>query len=298
MRVRRLIRSHPTVSSKALAALRARYAETVAASGKLRSTALRAALARVPREAFVGPGPWQIGRFDGQVSTYERTPDDDPAHVYVDAVIALDASRNLNNGEPTFLTRCLDALELEAGNRFVHVGCGTGYYTALAAEVVGPGGAVTAVEIDAELARRASRNLSMYSRVRVLHANGSDLDFDSADAVFFNAGVTKIDDGWAHGLAIRGRLLLPLTVDEPSLPPGLGVGRLLKLTRQPDGIDAHFISTVGIFHCAGARDERSAGALRASLARGDAETVSRLRTDPHDEGSACWLHAPAWCLSR
>ena len=37
------------------------------------------AFARVPRERFVGPGPWQIRGSDLKKS---MTPDDDPRHLY------------------------------------------------------------------------------------------------------------------------------------------------------------------------------------------------------------------------
>jgi protein-L-isoaspartate(D-aspartate) O-methyltransferase len=43
-----------------LSATRRAYAEEVRATANLRSDALVAALARVPREHFLGPGPWQI----------------------------------------------------------------------------------------------------------------------------------------------------------------------------------------------------------------------------------------------
>lgn len=285
------------MASTDLAGVRAQYADAVAKAAGLRSRALYDGLAHVPREAFLGPGPWQIGRFDGLASTYEPTPDDDPSRVYVNAVIALDASRNLNNGEPAFLARCLDALDLAAGDRFVHIGCGTGYYTAVASHAIGASGSVVAVEVDARLAEQATQNLAPCPTVTVVQGNGSDLDLDSADAIFVNAGATRIRARWLSALAPNGRMLLPLTVEEPQLPSGLGVGRLLKLVRKPERIDAHFISTVGIFHCVDARDDQTADALRASLARGDADRVTTLRTDAHEPQATCWLHAPACCLS-
>src|SRR5688572_12237126 len=89
---------------------RARYADAIAATARLRSKALRDAFARVPREHFLAPGPWSLGRFAGpaSVATYELTPDDDPVRVYEDTVIAIDAARQLNNGQPSFLAWCLD----------------------------------------------------------------------------------------------------------------------------------------------------------------------------------------------
>ena len=51
-------------------------------------------------------------------------PDADPRHLYRNALFAIDESRLLNNGEPAGLARWFDALDLRAGERVVHVGCG------------------------------------------------------------------------------------------------------------------------------------------------------------------------------
>jgi protein-L-isoaspartate(D-aspartate) O-methyltransferase len=53
-----------------------------------------------------------------------------------------------------------DHLDLLPGEQVLHLGCGTGYYTAIIAELVGSAGRVTAVEIDATLARKARAALA------------------------------------------------------------------------------------------------------------------------------------------
>ena len=74
---------------------------------------------------------------------------------YEDVLVIIDPERLLNNGQPSLLTLLIDSLDLERGDRAVHIGCGTGYYTALIAEIVGPSGHVTAIEIDPGLPARA-----------------------------------------------------------------------------------------------------------------------------------------------
>ena len=118
---------------------RREFAETIRAMSALRSTRLVDALARVPREDFLGPGPWQMLRVAEVERGYELTPDDDPRHLYDNVLVALDASRNLNNGEPAFLLRCLDDLDLSPRDRFLHVGCGVESCTAVAAAAVAEG---------------------------------------------------------------------------------------------------------------------------------------------------------------
>ena len=46
----------------------------------------------------------------------------------------------------------LAAADPKPGDHVVHIGIGTGYYTAILAELVGPTGRVTAIEYDASLA--------------------------------------------------------------------------------------------------------------------------------------------------
>jgi protein-L-isoaspartate(D-aspartate) O-methyltransferase len=53
-------------------------------------------------------------------------------------LVAIDEKRLLNNGQPSFLAILIEALALQEGDHVVHVGCGTGYYSAILAEFVGP----------------------------------------------------------------------------------------------------------------------------------------------------------------
>jgi protein-L-isoaspartate(D-aspartate) O-methyltransferase len=274
---------------------RVEFAESLRQMVGLRPVALVRAFGTVPREHFVGPGPWKI-LVPPDLWTYRDTPDADPRHLYANVLVALDASRRLNNGEPAALARWLDTLDLAPGERFLHVGCGVGYYTAIAAEAVSPGGSVLGVEIDPELAERARRHLAPYANVTVACRDGSGLGADSFDAIFVNAGATQVQPGWIEQLHPGGRLLVPLTVGLPGLDAG--VGHMLLVTRYPTGYDARFVSPVGIFHCAGARTEEGEELLKQAYARGSAEAVHSLRRDAHPADGQCWLHGPRYCLSR
>ena len=108
-----------------LQTLRESYAEELRAVANLQSEAVVKAFAKVPREHFLGPGPWQVRSpvFDG----YWTTNDADPRRLYHNLLVAIDASRRLNNGHPSLLAFLIDALDLQTGQHVVHVGCGTGY---------------------------------------------------------------------------------------------------------------------------------------------------------------------------
>ena len=133
---------------------RQRYAAELRFTAKVRSSAVVDAFATVPREQFVGPGPWRI-KSPMDIVEYWTTDDDSPSHVYHDVLIALDESRGINNGQPSLWAYLFDHLDLIPGEQVLHLGCGTGYYTAIIAELVGSAGRVTAVEIDATLAQKA-----------------------------------------------------------------------------------------------------------------------------------------------
>lgn len=282
------------------------YAEEIRAVANVQNDALAEAFARVRREDYLGAGPWQIATPDswqaiaqsgsaGAGGGYRTTPDADPRHLYHNIVVAIDAARRLNNGQPGSLATWLDALELRRGERVVHVGCGVGYYTAIIAETVGPEGKVTGIELDPGLAARARANLARLPHVEVVEADGGLYDAGEADAVFVNAGVTHPRSVWLDSLSDGGRLMLPLTVARG--PGESGGGFMLRVVREGERFAARFVSPVAIFPCAGSRDDAMNGKLREALMRGTFASVRSLRRDAHEPAESCWLHGEDFCLS-
>ena len=64
----------------------------------------------------------------------------------------------------------------------VHIRTGTGYYTAILAQFVGPSGRVTGIEYEPELAVRARTNLATYPNVDIVEGDGALVSFDAATA--------------------------------------------------------------------------------------------------------------------
>lgn len=280
------------------------FAEEIRAVANLQTDSLVDAFAKVPREHFLGPGPWQIAYPDARGSSiggltvgtnYRATDDADPRHLYHNVLIAIDPSRQLNNGHPSTLASWLDALELKKGDRALHVGCGVGYYTAIIAEVVGPHGHVTGVEIDPDLASRARNNLAHLDQVEVLQADGGEYNPQPADAIFINAGATHLRTAWLENLRTNGRLLLPLTVAAD--PNATGMGFMLKVKHEGQSYAARFLSPVMIFPCIGSRDEEANQRLRDAMKLGTWGSVQSLRRESHEPSDTCWLHGDNFCLS-
>ncbi|HEV2172378.1 MAG TPA: rRNA adenine N-6-methyltransferase family protein, partial [Nitrospira sp.] len=183
------------------------YAEGIRLAANVQSTSLIDAFAGVPRERFLGSGPWKIVTMGSGLigrPTYIETPDADPRHLYHNLLVSLDPSRDLNNGEPVGLARWIDALELKRGDRVYHLGCGVGYYTAIIAEVVGAEGNVLASELDSDLAARAKTNLAVYPNSTVESGDGVAVEPGERDAILINAGVSHPHPKWLDNLRDGG----------------------------------------------------------------------------------------------
>ena len=278
------------------------YAEKIASAAGLTTPGLTDAFAAIPREAFLPAGPWLVVG-DGQKP--QQTPDADPLHVYENVSVAIDPARQLFNGAPALLARMIDRLALRPGSRVLHIGAGLGYYSAVMAHLVGPGGAVVATEIDEALAAEARSNLAAMAWVTVQCVDGRGLpavahgaEPGSFDAILVNTGVTHPLDAWLDALAPGGRLLLPLTVGLPGMG-SLGKGVVAVIARTPDGaaFSAEVLSFVAIYSAIGLRDERIEASLGQALRRTSFPNLTRLRRDRHEQTPDCWLHGDSFCLS-
>ncbi len=274
---------------------RLHYAEELRFTAKLGSRAVIDAFATVPRERFLEPGPWRV-LSPMAMAEYWTTEDADPRHLYHDVLIAIDEERRLNNGQPSLWARMYDHLELSRGAHVVHVGAGTGYYSAILAEIVGRAGRVTAIEIDPILAARACENLaSAWPQATVVAADGFTFRPDKpVDAIVVNAGVTHFSAVWLDMLAAENaRLLVPLTNAERW-------GFFLMITRQAGGpcrYAARFAGRVGMIECVGGRDPAAEERLTAALAKGDFTAIRSLRRAPDEPDHTCWLAGEGWWLS-
>jgi protein-L-isoaspartate(D-aspartate) O-methyltransferase len=266
--------------------IRENFAREVASAAGVRDPRIEAAFSATPREEFAGPGPWLIAEGAG----YVETPDDDPARLYRNELVAIDAARGINIGEPVLHAMCLDALRVQDGETVVHVGAGVGYYTAILARLVGATGRVFAYEIDPAIAARAAKNLEGFGNVDVRARSGVAPDLPKADAVYVNASAVAPCREWRDALKVGGRLMFPLEA------PGR-LGAMLLLTR-PAGAGAwpaRMMLTVAFIACESDRDREATRRLAEAFDRGGWSEVRSLRFDPPDEST--WLAGDGWRLS-
>jgi protein-L-isoaspartate(D-aspartate) O-methyltransferase len=264
---------------------------------------IEAAFASVRREDFLDPGPWLTVLWPRTGSDkYITTPSADPAWLYMDCIFAILPERHLNNGAPSLHARLIAEACIKDGDHVVHVGSGTGYYTAIMAHLAGPSGRLTAIEFDRGLAERARQNLASLRNVSVVQGDGAAVPFDAADVIYVNAGATHPADAWLDGLKEGGRLVLPLTASQgfrnadPSLPIERR-GAVFRIEQQSGDYLARWLSPVAIIPCEGARKPDSEAALEAALQKGGWERVTRLYRKGDVPEDRCWLRAPGWTLA-
>lgn len=248
------------------------------------------AFATVPRENFLGPGPWYL-KSPSLEAQYQLTMSADISELYHNVLVAIRLDQGLNNGLPAIHAIMLDAVCPQPGEHVAHIGCGTGYYSAILAELVGPAGKVTAIELDADLAAQARKNLADYAGVEVHCVNGANFDFGDVDLIYVNAGVTHLPLLWLKRIRLGGRLLSPLTLSGQS-------GRLLKVIHLQQGLYAKLQRTVYFFDFTGLREVAEEEAMRRTVEQNGWNFQGWLRFDTEKCDETCWLKTQNYWLSR
>lgn len=262
------------------------YAEFIVRSSGSCDERLIAAFASVPREDYVGPGPWQVFVGSGYIPTIST----DPALLYQDILIGLATERQINNGQPSLHARCLAAAAPRIGESVLHVGAGTGYYTAVLATMVGASGRVSAFEIETDLAANAAANLARFPNVCVEAASASETGLARSDIIYVSAGATHPPAAWLDALNVGGRLIFPLTPNE-------GFGVMLKIARTSEyTYAASAFMRVAFIPCIGARDDASSESLACALERQALTEVRSLRRGVSPDATA-WCVGAGWWLS-
>jgi protein-L-isoaspartate(D-aspartate) O-methyltransferase len=170
-------------------ARRVRMVELQIASRGLRSNDVLAAMRSVPRHLFVPP---------------ELT-----AEAYADAPLPIGLGQTIS--QPYMVALMTDLLEIDVRSRVLEVGAGSGYQTAVLAELVGE---VYALELLAPLAEGARAVLTRlgYENAHTAIADGSGgwPEMAPFDAVLVAAAAPQAPPALLRQLREGGRLVMPL----------------------------------------------------------------------------------------
>lgn len=157
---------------------------------------LLAAMNKVPRHEFVSEQNWGQAYADHPVAILEQQ----------------------TTSQPYMIAAMVQAAQIRPEDRVLEVGAGSGYQTALLAELASQ---VFAVERHASLAEAARGNLDRlgYRNAKVVTGDGS-LGFAGAapfDAIIVSAASPRIPPALVEQLASGGRLVIPVGDSEQQL---------------------------------------------------------------------------------
>ncbi len=167
-----------------------------------------AAMERVPRHLFM--------------------PERVRGHAYEDRAVAIGEGQTIS--QPYMVALMTELLGLEPGDKVLEIGTGSGYQTAVLAEM---GGRVVSIERHAALADRARAVLDAlgYPNVRILVGDGTQGHAADApyDAILVTAGGPAVPAPLEAQLAIGGRMVCPVGPRE--------VQELVRVVRTESGLE-------------------------------------------------------------
>lgn len=158
----------------------------------LKSKSIKDALLKVERANFVLP--------DYINNAYEDRP--------------LSIGEGQTISQPSTVVFMLELLQVEEKHRVLDIGAGSGWTTALLAEMVGKKGKVFAIERIGKLKEFGEANLRKmnYDNVEFVEGNGADGWADEApfDRILVNAAAEKIPPALKEQLKVGGKLVIPI----------------------------------------------------------------------------------------
>ena len=168
--------------------------------GYLKSECIKEALLKVPREDFI---PRNYRDY-----AYREVPFPLPGE---------QATISCPHSYPLFY----EPLGLDKGHKFLEVGLGSGYGTAVAREVVGPGGLIVSIEIDPLTFEFGKRNLENagYDDIVLIEGDGGlgHPEMSPYDRIAVTAACMEIPRPLIEQLTIGGRVIAPVLEDDVQL---------------------------------------------------------------------------------
>jgi protein-L-isoaspartate(D-aspartate) O-methyltransferase len=187
--IRKWLERPLTPDAQALAAARKRMVEYDLAGRGIKSQRALEAMARVPREAF--------------------TPPELQRQAYSDQALSIACDQTIS--QPYIVALMTEALEVQPHHRVLEIGTGSGYQTAVLAELAGE---VVTVERHSELSQQAQETLQQlgYTNITFVVGDGT-LGWPPKspyDGILITAAAEHCPPALLEQLADGGRLVAPL----------------------------------------------------------------------------------------
>ncbi len=182
----------------------------------IRDRAVLDAMLRVPRHLFVEP--------------------DYVKFAYSDSALPIEEDQTIS--QPYVVAMMTEAAQLDANDKVLEVGTGSGYQAAVLGEIVHE---VYTIEIIEPLAQKAGELLNQldYTNIKVKHGDGYR-GWDEAapfDAILITAAAPEIPQPLVDQLKIGGHLVMPLGNTSRAQ-------NLVVLTKTKEGLERRFITGV------------------------------------------------------
>ena len=159
---------------------------------------IEAAFRQVPRHIFLPDVPLE------QVYDYTQA---------IPIRRGADGRPTSSSSAPDIMGLMLDMLDIQAGQRVLEIGAGTGYNAAILAAMVGPQGRVVSIDIQPDLVENARARLAEIGFPWVqFEAGDGGYGFAAGapyDRIIVTARASSIAPAWREQLAQGGRLVLP-----------------------------------------------------------------------------------------
>jgi len=169
------------------------------------------AFAAVPREPFLPPDQRRFAGVDH----------------------ALPIGYDVTNSQPSTVRTMLELLDARPGDRVLDVGCGSGWTTALLAELVGRAGSIVGVEIVPEVLALSAANVGDAPGIELHLAESGVLGWPAGapyDRILVSADAAELPDELVTQLSPGGVLVGPVR------------GEMLRVRRrpgEPPGVERH-----------------------------------------------------------
>lgn len=202
---------------------RTRMVETQIAARGVKDRRILAAMERIPREAFLPP--------------------EEAARAYEDRAVPIGLGQTLS--QPYMVARMTEELRLTGAEKVLEVGTGSGYQTAILAELAGETFTIERIGALTERARKTLTDLG-YGNIRFQTGDGTLGWPENApyDRILVTAGAPAVPETLTGQLAPGGTLVIPVGDERSQMLVSISKtadGRLLRSSSTP----CTFVKLVG-----------------------------------------------------